>query len=106
MELGETFHETAIREVQEETGLLVEKLELFGLYSGRDYFVHYPNGDRTYSVQIIFLSRTFSGSLQQDDAESRAHFFFSKDKLPVNINPTQERFIRDWAKEVPCPVIV
>jgi ADP-ribose pyrophosphatase YjhB (NUDIX family) len=32
----ETFEETVRREVEEETGLTVDDLELFGIYSGPD----------------------------------------------------------------------
>ena len=38
MELGESMEETARREVQEETGLVVGELELMGIFSGEDYF--------------------------------------------------------------------
>ncbi|MBA2871583.1 ADP-ribose pyrophosphatase YjhB (NUDIX family) [Anoxybacillus calidus] len=45
MEIGETFEETAKREVLEETGLQVKEIQLFGIYSGETCFVTYPNGD-------------------------------------------------------------
>ena len=34
MEIGESFEQTAIRETYEETGLKMQNLQLFGLYSG------------------------------------------------------------------------
>ncbi|WP_040285046.1 NUDIX hydrolase [Sporosarcina koreensis] len=105
MELGETFEETAIRETEEETGLLVGDLTLFGLYSGLSCFVTYPNGDQAYSVQVIFKSTTYTGQLHEADAESRAHRFFGKDELPGNLNPRQRQFIRDWAEGIALPVI-
>jgi len=37
MELGESVQDTARREVYEETGLLLDELELFGIYSGPQY---------------------------------------------------------------------
>ena len=54
MEPGETFLEAAVRETYEETGLKVEQLALFGLYAGQEGFATYPNGDKVFSVQIIF----------------------------------------------------
>ncbi|MBO0602069.1 NUDIX hydrolase [Sporosarcina sp. E16_3] len=99
MELGETFEETAKRETYEETGLIVEDLHLFGLYSGESCFVTYPNGDQVYSVQVIFHSKTYSGELQQGGAEIKAHRFFGRDELPENLNPRQKAFIQDWAHE-------
>ncbi|MHB1957298.1 MAG: NUDIX domain-containing protein, partial [Sulfobacillus sp.] len=44
MELGESFEETARREVLEETGLVVGELELFYLHSGKHTFWEYPDG--------------------------------------------------------------
>ncbi len=105
MELGETFEEAAIRETYEETGLRVKNLSLFGIYSGDSCFVTYPNGDQVYSVQVIFKASAFSGELKQQDTESQAHLFFRRDELPVNLNPRQQQFIRQWADGAELPVI-
>ncbi|WP_342506855.1 NUDIX hydrolase [Sporosarcina sp. FSL K6-2383] len=105
MEPGETFEETAIREAYEETGLHVEGLQLFGLYSGESCYVTYPNGDQVYSVQVIFHTNHYQGELRQGGAESKAHRFYSKDNLPANLNPRQKAFIQDWAHEKKLPVM-
>ena len=105
MELGETFEETAKREVYEETGLTVEELELFGLYSGESCFVTYPNGNQVYSVQVIFHSETYLGELIEEGTESKAHRFFGKDELPKNLNPRQKSFIQDWVHEKKVPIM-
>ena len=104
MEPGETFLETAVRETFEETGLTAEQLQLFGLYSGEKGFSEYPNGDKMYSVQIIFLSSRFSGKLNHSTDESHEHRFFSRNNLP-NLLPNQEPFIQDWVNQVSLPVI-
>lgn len=104
MEPGETFLETAARETLEETGLKTENLKLFGLYSGEEGYSEYLNGDKIFSVQIIFCTGEFSGELIQDAAESHEHRFFSRTDLP-NLNPHQERFILDWVKKSNIPVI-
>ncbi|KQL37895.1 NUDIX hydrolase [Bacillus sp. FJAT-25509] len=105
MEIGETFEEAAKRESLEETGLTVTSLELFGIYSGEKCFVQYPNGDKAFSVQIIFRSKQYTGELKQKDIESREHRFFSKTDLPANLNPRQKPFINDWAEDKRHPII-
>ena len=105
MEIGETFEQTAKRETKEETGLVVEDLELFGIYSGEKCFVEYPNKDKVFSVQIIFKASKFVGELIQQGIESKEHLFFNRHELPVNLNPRQESFIKDWANGKQIPVV-
>lgn len=97
MEVNETFLETVRREVEEETNLCIANIELFGIYSGPSCFMEYPNGDKVYSVQIIFICRGFQGILKQEGEESFEHRFFDRDNLPNPLNPNQESFILDWA---------
>lgn len=104
MEPGETFMEAAMRETCEETGLVAENLSLFGLYSGNEGYAQYQNGDKIFSVQIIFHSTAFSGELIQDAIESKEHRFFTKDNLPL-LNSHQQRFILDWVNKANLPVV-
>ncbi|MDX8343165.1 NUDIX hydrolase [Rossellomorea sp. YZS02] len=104
MEIGEFFEETVKREVYEETNLEITNLKLFRIYSGSKGFATYPNGDRVYSVQIIFLATEYKGLLQKN-IESSELSFISKQDLPLNINSHQEPFIMDWVKDVETPVI-
>ncbi|TKI72553.1 NUDIX domain-containing protein [Lysinibacillus mangiferihumi] len=104
MEPGETFLETAVRETYEETGLKAEQLELFGIYSGQEGFATYSNGDKVFSVQIIFHSSCFTGQLLQRTEESHEHRFFSRHNLP-HLNTHQARFIHDWVNKVNFPIV-
>jgi 8-oxo-dGTP pyrophosphatase MutT (NUDIX family) len=104
MEIGESFEETVKREVYEETNLVITELDLFGIYSGSKGFATYPNGDKVFSVQIIFLVTEYKGLLQKN-IESSELLFFSRQELPSTINPHQEPFIMDWVKDVTTPVI-
>ena len=54
MEIGEKFVETIKREAFEEAGIKIEKLELFGIYSGEDRIITYPNGDVCCVTGIVF----------------------------------------------------
>lgn len=98
MELGETFHETMLREVEEETNLVCRNMKLFGIYSGPAGYAEYPNGEKVYSIQIIFLVDDYSGELKREGMESMDHRFFSKEELPQTLNPSQAPFILDWAR--------
>ncbi len=89
MELGETFEETATREVKEETGLKVNSLELFNIFSGEDLHYIYPNGDEVYITTAVFLCNDYSGDLKRDEEETLELRFFKLNDLPIEreLNP-------------------
>ena len=105
MNLGETIVETAKREVFEESGLVVDDLELFGIYSGEHCVTTYPNEDIVFGVIIMFTTRTYSGALLADPEESAELRFFARDALPDNLNRTSVKWIEQWKKGT-APVIV
>lgn len=106
MELGETFLECAVREVLEETGLSVNSANLFGIYSGKDFFAEYPNGDKIYGTNVIFISDDFTGELHSDTTETLGHKYFGRDELPENIVELQKHWILDWADRKQAVVVM
>jgi len=83
MELYETIEETAIRELQEETGITAEQLELVTVLSGKDYYFEYPNGDKLCTVIVLFKVTDFHGEIKVSDQESKELRFFPLTDLPV-----------------------
>ena len=57
MELGETFEESARRELKEATGLEVGELRPLKLFIGPEYRFTSPNGDITENVSQLFEAR-------------------------------------------------
>ena len=98
LEPGETYIEAATRELSEEVGIKVSDLNLFGLYSGADREIHYPNGDVVYSLSVIFITRSFTGEISDSDSEVLEHRFFDKDSIPKELFYPDARPILDWAK--------
>lgn len=84
-EIGETFEETVIREVKEETNLVVKKedLKLITIVSGNTRRRQYPNGDVVYNNSALYLIDKYKGDLKCDE-ESKALEFFDIDNLPLN----------------------
>ena len=84
VELGESVAEAAVREVAEETGLIVEVRELLGIYS--KYRDAYPNGDSAQPITTFFIAEPIAGDLRGDGRESIALDFFGGDDLPTLLN--------------------
>lgn len=97
LELGESFQEAAIREVYEEVGLRVKSLKLFNVYSGRECYNKYPNGDEIFNASSIFISNDYEGEVILDKEESEDAIFFSKDRIPnlEEINPPDRVVLKD-----------
>ena len=94
MELGETTEETARRELLEETGLEVDELTLFGVFSGKELYYRYPSGEEVYNVSIVYLSHNAHGTVQLFDGEHYDFQYFDLAKLPENISPPIRPILR------------
>ena len=81
MELGDSFEETAQKELHEETGLNAEELKLIGIASGKETYYKYPNGDEIYNATAIYEAVKITGKLKEKD-ETKALQYFRLDNLP------------------------
>lgn len=105
MELDESVQEAAKREVYEETGLQLDHLELFGIYSGPQYDKTFPNGDQVSLVLISFLCREHKGELIESKKESIQNKFFSLDDLPDNLFKEHMMLVNDLLSRKTYPII-
>lgn len=98
-ELDERVEDAAARELFEETGLVAERLELFGVFSGKELHYIYPNGDEVSNVDIVFICTAYSGVPRRDEDETEALGFFEPGKLPENLSPPIVIPLRTWEKK-------
>lgn len=94
VELGESLAEAAIREVFEETGLVVEIDYLQGVYS--KYDAAYPNGDLAQPIVTAFVAYVVGGELRCDETETTQLQYFGKDALPPIFCRQHEDIITDY----------
>lgn len=81
VEPGETPGDSALREMWEETGLVVELIGILGVYGGPEFVVDYSNGDKTSYVMTVFESRIVGGNLYPRDDESTDFGYFTLDAI-------------------------
>ena len=85
--IGENVEDAAKRELKEETGLIANKLELFGVFSGENMMYTYANGDEVYIIAVTYLCNDFSGELHPEADEVLELKWFDIDYLPKDISP-------------------
>jgi 8-oxo-dGTP diphosphatase len=90
---GEAVHDAAVREVLEETNLVVEIDRLLGLYSETDNPI----------VLAVYVAHPVGGCLTAGDETSEVGLF-SPDSLPELAFPKDSRILRDWRLLMGLPV--
>lgn len=83
---GESPRQAVIREVQEETGLIIEPVAIAAIIG--PWHVHYPNGDEVDYTATLFYSRVTGGMLMAVDGEATGFQWFSPEQVPPLSYPT------------------
>ncbi|MGB1249608.1 MAG: NUDIX domain-containing protein [Candidatus Promineifilaceae bacterium] len=80
-DLGENAPHTVVREVREETGLIVEVERLLGVYSA-EYLTHaFENGDVVKNVGVMYRAKVVGGEMCLDSAEARDYAWVTPAEL-------------------------
>lgn len=86
--------DAVVREVWEETGLLVEPVRVTGVYGGSDFYVTYPNGDQIVVYSVMFECRVVGGEASPDGIEVAALGYFAPEEL------TEDFLLKRWQRRV------
>jgi 8-oxo-dGTP diphosphatase len=91
IDYGESAEDAAVREAREETGLALENLRQFHVYSD-------PKRDpRFHTITTVFVARG-SGRLRAADDAARARVFDPK-ALPETVAFDHRRIVRDYVSD-------
>jgi ADP-ribose pyrophosphatase YjhB (NUDIX family) len=74
MELGETLGEAVVREVREETGMLVELTGVLGIYSDPRHLIAYGGGEVRQEFSVAFTARVTGGRLAVSEESTDVGF--------------------------------
>ncbi|HOK79583.1 MAG TPA: NUDIX hydrolase [bacterium] len=85
---GESAEEAAIREAKEETGLDIDHLTLFGVFSDPD------RDPRFHTISIVYTGQG-KGTLKSGDDASKVAIF-SKSNLPQNIAFDHRKILKQY----------
>jgi ADP-ribose pyrophosphatase YjhB (NUDIX family) len=95
VEIGESVTDAVIREVREETGLIVTVRRLVGVYSDpARQVVRYPDGNVWHYVNVCFECVVRGGTLTTCD-ETLSLRYVSPTRLPRTLLPNHRIRIRD-----------
>ncbi len=96
IEPNEAPADAVVREMWEETGLLVEPTQVLGVYGGPAFSFSYPNGDRVAYVMTLFECRVIDGRAHPDGVETLELGYFSESDLAnLKLSPWMEAVMPD-----------
>ena len=98
IDLKESGEEAAKRELEEETGLIADKLVLFNVYTGEITKYVYFNGDVIYGVDLVYLCDKYHGELKPQLEEVKRLRFYSLDNLPNKMSIRNKQIVKDLLK--------
>ncbi len=89
VEYGETVENAVLREVKEETGVIIEINELLGVYSD-------PERDpRGHTISVCFLAKIIQGELNADTDAAEVSFFTVDEALKMELAFDHHEILKD-----------
>ena len=102
LELEETYLEGALREVKEETSLIVKPRYFLGIFHNHEMV--WSNGDKAHTIGAYFVFDIISGEPQIDE-ESYELKFFKKEDLPELFASDHQEALKAYFAGIKLPLL-
>ena len=104
MDIGETFAESAVREVKEETGFDVRVERIVGIYSDPGHVFAYDDGEVRQEFSICLACAITGGSLQVSSESTAVEFFTFEEAARLQMHESIRKRVSDYLDNAP-PVL-
>ncbi len=94
--IGETAGQCAVRECQEETGILAEITGFLGVYSNPHHIVAYTDGEIRQQYENAYIGRPLSGQPTINDEADGVRWVAAADLDTLDIHPSMRQQIGDY----------
>jgi ADP-ribose pyrophosphatase YjhB (NUDIX family) len=84
IEPDESPQQCALREAEEEAGVVLELGPILAVLGGPQFRMTYPNGDQTSYVSTVFDATVIGGAPRPDNDETSAAEWWEPDALPID----------------------
>jgi len=96
MDIGETFGQSVVREVQEETGIQVTPERIVGIYSDPKHVFAYDDGEVRQEFNICLACRIVGGELRGSEESLEVGFFSAAEIDRLDMHQSIRRRIHDF----------
>lgn len=96
MDIGETFAQSAIREVKEETGFDVRIDRIVGIYSDPGHVFAYDDGEVRQEFSICLACSIVGGELTVSSESTDVRFFTTTELADLTMHESIRKRIRDF----------
>ncbi|MFF0489536.1 NUDIX hydrolase [Nocardia sp. NPDC004068] len=88
MEVGETVADAVVREVEEETGIVVRPTDLVGIFSDPRHVIAYEDGEVRQEFSICFTADPIGGRLRTSSESKAVRWIESRELSSLDIHPS------------------
>jgi 8-oxo-dGTP pyrophosphatase MutT (NUDIX family) len=105
VDVGENFMAAAVREVREETGLVVSITGLVGLYSDPGHVTAYDDGTVSQECSIVFRGREAGGEIRTSDESRSVEYVPLEETSALRMHPSMGLRVGHVAKAHGAPYL-